>query len=260
MRKDNVSTFVAALFGLLIALPAVGPVRAGGIPVIDGANLAQTVIQVMNDVRMLANQASQIANQVEQMKKQSQMLQNIGASQYMPLTNALNNQSVEINGILATASGIKYSLAQVQAEIDATFPQGADWDAFDMATLTQRLQQWDNVVSEANSLAMRAQTSLGRVSGRNDQLQRLMVESRGAEGQVRQLQINAQLNGQIAQALNDTLAVSATAARSQMLALQREVAARELARERHRRMMVGFTDRGAPVAVLNRLPPIAPHP
>ena len=76
---------------------------------------------------------------------------------------------------------------------------------------------------------------------------------------MRQLQINAQINGQIAQALNDNATVTATAARAQMMEQQRLVAERELGREQHARAMANFADRGSPVTVLSALPPIAPH-
>lgn len=259
MRNLLFTALITVLSGALIGVPAGRAARAGGIPVIDVANLTQAITQVTNDATKIANQAAQISNQVNQINHQVQMLQNIGPSQFSGLTSALSAQSTELDAILASASQLQYSLASLQAQIDAAFPQGKDWSTFDMNSINARFQQWDSVITEANSIAMRAQTSLNRVTTRNGQIQALMAQAQGADGQVRQLQINAQLNGQIAQALNDNAAVAATAARAQMLALQRQVAARELGREQHRRAMANFADRGAAVKVLAALPAIAPH-
>jgi len=246
----------AALLTLLAGFTSTPPVRAGGIPVFDAAALSQTIIQVSNEATMLANQAAQIANEVNQLQNQTAMLQSIGPSQFADLNNALATQSQQLAAVLSAASKVQYTLANVQAQINQTFPQAGDWAQFDMRTVGQRVQQWDNAISEANSVAMQAQTSLGGVQTRNTQIQGLMAQAQAESGQVRQLQINAQLNGQIAQALNDNAAVTATLARAQMMEQQRAVAARELAREQHRRAMTNFADRGAPATVLNRLPRI----
>ncbi len=244
------------LLTMVVSVPATQPAKATGIPVIDVANLAQTILQVSNDVTKLANQATQISNQVNQLRNQTEMLRNIGPSQFSALTNALSVQNTELNAILSAASSVQYALANVQSQINSTFPQGNDWSTFDMSTLGPRVQQWDTAVTQANTSAIRAQASLNRVSTRNAQIQGLLTEAQGANGQVRQLQINAQINGQIAQALNDNAMVTATAARAQMLEQQRAVAERELGREQHRRAMQGFVDRGAPVTVRTALPAI----
>ena len=150
-------TAVAALLTTLVGVISTQPVSAAGIPVIDVANLSQTIVQVTNDVTKIANQASQIANQVNQIRNQVEMLRNIGPSQFASLTSALGLQSTELGAILSSASEVQYALANVQAQIRNTFPQGADWGTFDMGTLNARLQQWDNAITEANTIAMRAQ-------------------------------------------------------------------------------------------------------
>ncbi|MCP4288396.1 MAG: hypothetical protein GY792_28880 [Gammaproteobacteria bacterium] len=257
----NIRTIaVTGLLSVFVGLTSVQPVRATGIPVIDVANLSQTIIQVTNDITKISHQASQIANQVNQINNQVQMLRNIGPSQFSQLASVLGMQSTELGTILSSASEVQYSLSNIQSQIDNTFPQGGDWSSFDMNTISARLQQWDNAVTAANSVAMRAQSSLNRVQSRNTQLQSLINQSRTENGQVRQLQLNAQINGQIAQALNDNAAVTATVARAQMLEQQRLVAERELGREQHNRAMNNFTDRGTPVSVLSGLPAVAPHP
>lgn len=50
-------------------LAITGTARASGIPVIDVANLVQTVQQVMNDITEITNQVQQINNQVQQINQ-----------------------------------------------------------------------------------------------------------------------------------------------------------------------------------------------
>lgn len=255
----NKRTLSAAVGAVVIVLGA-RPVCATGIPVVDVANLAQAVMQVSHDVTQISNQATQIAHQVQQINNQMEMLRSIGSSQFGALSGTMSRQASELRTILDSASRMQYALSRIQSQIDAIYPQDADWRTFDMSTANTKRQEWDNAITEANSVAMRTQSSLNRIQDRNTQIESLLREAQSENGHVRQMQINAQLNGQVAQALNDNAAVQATAARAQMLALQRDVAAREMAREQHRRMMQNFTSRGDPITPLTSFPPIAPHP
>lgn len=253
----NVKTLaLKILLAIFICIPSTQPTYGTGIPVIDIVGLGQKIIQVSNDVTKIANQASQIANQANQIRNQANMLRTLGPSQFGNLSSVLGIQNTEVGALLSSASEVQYALANVQAQIDNTFPPPGTWTTFDMATLGARVQQWDNTISDATGLAMRAQTSLNRVQTRNTQLQGLLSQAQTENGQVRQLQINAQINGQIAQALNDNATVTATAARAQMLEQQLAVSERELSREQHARAMNRFADRGAPITVRDALPAI----
>ena len=65
----------------LVAIGA-GNARAGGIPVIDVANLVQTVLQVLNDV-------TEISNQVQQITQLQSQIDSINGMRY--LCNVFNN-------------------------------------------------------------------------------------------------------------------------------------------------------------------------
>ena len=66
---------------VLVAIGA-GNARAGGIPVIDVANLVQTVLQVLNDV-------TEISNQVQQITQLQSQIDSINGMRY--LGNVFNN-------------------------------------------------------------------------------------------------------------------------------------------------------------------------
>jgi type IV secretion system protein VirB5 len=249
------------LTAFVVALSMIGtpPVRATGIPVIDGANLVQSVTQVVNDVTKISNQAAQITNQINQITNQARMLQDIGPSQFAALSGVLCTQTSEVNTILSTVSQLQYTLRSIQEQINSLYPQGTDWGAFDMTTLGKRRGQWDEAITESASTAMKAQASINRIAARNAQIQSLITQAQSNPGQVRQMQINNQMGGHVVQSMNDLQSVTTTMARSQMLEQQRLVAEREAERENHKRRMKNFTDMGAAVTVHSRLPAISNH-
>jgi len=255
--NKRITTFVVAL---ITGMMGTQPVRATGIPVIDGANLVQSVTQVVNDATKIANQASQITNQISQLTNQAQMLQNIGSSQFSALTSVLGVQTSEVNNILSTVSRLQYTLGTIQSQIKSLYPQGTDWSSFDMATLGTRRGQWDQAITEAATTAMKAQASINRIAARNSQIQSLITQAQSNPGQVRQMQINNQIDGQLVQSMNDLNTVTTTMARAQMLEQQRLVAEREAERENHKRRMNNFTDMGASVTVYSKLPAIPNRP
>lgn len=61
--RERLSILAASLL-----LACANPAHAGGIPVIDVANLAQTVQQVMNDITKIKNQVDQITKLQDQLK------------------------------------------------------------------------------------------------------------------------------------------------------------------------------------------------
>lgn len=83
-------TKVVCTVCVLVVAGGASPARAGGIPVIDVANLAQTVQQVLNDVRKIQNQAQQIAQLQQQLssingqRKLGHVFDNPALRNYLP--------------------------------------------------------------------------------------------------------------------------------------------------------------------------------
>ena len=99
----------------LIALGA-GNVRAQGIPVIDIANLIQTLMQVMNDVTKISNQVQQITQLQEQLASingmrnlgnvfNSPMLRNYVPAEAFTAINAVNTSGYA--GLNTTAKSLR---------------------------------------------------------------------------------------------------------------------------------------------------------
>jgi type IV secretion system protein VirB5 len=69
-----------------------GSARATGIPVVDIANLIQTILQVLNDVTEISNQVQQITNQVQQINQLQDQLNSINGMRN--LGNVFNNPAL----------------------------------------------------------------------------------------------------------------------------------------------------------------------
>lgn len=238
----------------MLSLPMTQPAKAQFV-VTDPLNLIQNIIQVLGQITQISNEISQIANQVNQIENQARQLALIGDGDFSAILASVAGQDSDVSTLFATAQTLRYSLENIQAQIDGEYPQGeAQWGAFNMDDINQRRQRWDAIVTEAGATAARAQTSLDRIHHRNDAISNLMSAAQASDGDVRQAQIGNQISGALVYGLNDLVAVETTANRLAMIQAQTEVAEREAAREQTRRRYEGYYDTGTASASLNAFP------
>ena len=107
---------LAAAACLVAGAVGAGNARAQGIPVIDAANLIQTIMQVMNDVTKINNQVQQITqlqsqiNSINGMRNLGNISNNPMLRNYVPAEaytylNAVNTSGY--SGLNATAKGLR---------------------------------------------------------------------------------------------------------------------------------------------------------
>ncbi len=240
---------LAGLFAAVLLLASAAPTRAGGIPVFDATNLAQSIQQT-------AHQMTQISHMVAQIRHQTEMVRLLVNSEWSTLGAMLAGQDDDLNEIMSATSSLSYSVGALEGEVNALYPTGADWQQMDFATLDAKRAAWDSTMWQANLTAMQAQSTVSRMQARNATMQALLLQSQTSGGQVRQQQINNQLLGTLAGSFQDLSLSMATTHRALIAEQARQVAERELAQEQTRRLMEGFTDPGAPVRVPNTLPRI----
>ena len=107
---------VVTLVGVAVAALGAGPVRAGGIPVIDAANLIQTIQQVVNDITKIQNQVQQITQLQNQLasingyRNLGQVFNNPTLRNYVPseaytYVNAISAGGY--NGLTGTAKALR---------------------------------------------------------------------------------------------------------------------------------------------------------
>ncbi len=112
--KKRLKTTAAAC--LLASTLATTPARAQGIPVIDIANLIQTLLQVLNDITEISNQVQQIAQLQQQLQSlngirnlgnvlNNPLLRNYVPAQAFTVLNAVNNNGYA--GLSGTARALR---------------------------------------------------------------------------------------------------------------------------------------------------------
>jgi type IV secretion system protein VirB5 len=109
-------TKLAAVACLTAATFATTPARAGGIPVIDVANLTQTILQVLNDITEIENQVQQISQLQGQLDSingfrnlgqvfNNPLLQNYVPAEAYTFVNAVNTGGYA--GLTGTAKALR---------------------------------------------------------------------------------------------------------------------------------------------------------
>ncbi len=164
--------FVPAL--LLAAAMAAGSARAQGIPVIDAANLVQTIQQVVNDITKISNQVQQITqlqnqlNSINGVRNLGNVFNNPLLKDYVPpkaytLLNAVDASGY--SGLTATGKGLRdadmvyncmdfagAARTRCQAELAQPYQQkGLLQDA--MKSASGRLAQIQSLMGQINATA-----------------------------------------------------------------------------------------------------------
>jgi type IV secretion system protein VirB5 len=181
-------THLTVAAAVLIAMGA-NPARAGGIPVIDVANLVQTVQQVVNDITQINNQVQQITqlqNQLQSMNGirdlgnvfNNPLLKNYVPAEAFTYLNAVNTSGY--SGLNATAKLLR-DAAMVYNCLDLT----GDARTHCQATLAQPYQQkgllQDAMTSAAGRLSQ-IQSLMGQINATTDQKSVQEIQARiGAE-------------------------------------------------------------------------------
>ena len=163
--------------------------NAQGIPVIDIANLIQTITQVLNDVTKIANQAEQIEalqNQlasINGMRNLGSVYDSAALKNYVPanaynLVNAVDSSGY--GGLTATSKALR-DAGMVYNCLDRTGAARTDCQA----TLAQPYQQ-KGLLQDAMKAA----------SGRLDQIKSLMTQINGTSDQKAVLEIQARIGAE----------------------------------------------------------------
>lgn len=218
MRRMSKMLAGAALSALLV----MGPAQAQ-MPVIDPANLAQSVIQA-------AHALEQIHNQVQQIEQQARML----ASNPLQLSPELTASIQRARGLFDSAQGIAFDVQKIGQDIRTLYPE--TWEDFDLDQILARSDQWIAEDRRALERAMRAEANAARaVEASRDRIDSALSASANAEGQTGAVQASNQLLGIQAAQLAEIQALLAAQGRALTTERLARAAREERAREIQRR-------------------------
>lgn len=216
--------FQSSMAGLaLLALSLAAAPAKAQIPVIDPANLAQSLIQA-------AQGLEQIHNQITQIEQQTQML----ARNPLQLSPELSQDIGEARDLFNRARAIAFQVNQIENQIEALYPE--TYEQFDLSSISERTDQWlaedRSNLERAMQAEARAAQSLQSTRGRLD---RALSASASAEGQTSAVQAGNQLLGINASQLAEIQALLVAQSRALSSERMERVAREQRAQEIQRR-------------------------
>ena len=180
MNHPNRRTLLL-LGAALLAVPVL-PAHAQ-LPVIDPANLAQSIIQA-------AHMVEQINNQVAQLRNQAQML----ARNPLQLSPELSRSIDEARALFETAEGIAFDIRRIGADLEALYP--ATWEDFDLEGVLAQSDRWMRESRASLQTAMEMEARAAQSIGQSrERIATALGSSASAEGQTSAVQAGNQLLG-----------------------------------------------------------------
>lgn len=180
MNRPNQRTLLA--FGAALVAVPVLPAHAQ-LPVIDPANLAQSIIQA-------AHMVEQISNQVTQLRNQARML----ARNPLQLSPELSRSIDEARALFETAEGIAFDIRRIGADLEALYPQ--TWEDFDLEGVLRQSDRWMRESRASLQTAMEMEARAAQSIGQSrERIATALGSSASAEGQTSAVQAGNQLLG-----------------------------------------------------------------
>lgn len=209
----------AALALCLCAAPA----RAQ-MPVIDPANLIQSVLQVTHMI-------SQINNQIEQIRQQTLMLKRLG----LELSPELSRSISASRQLLQQAEGLRQNAQTITEDLRALYPE--DTAGYDFDALLSQSDRWlaESRASTEVLMALGAAASSDGLDEAERSISRALAASAGAEGQTSAEQATTQAVGVLSAQLAQLQALQAAQARALATERLERIAREERARDIRRR-------------------------
>lgn len=206
---------------------------AQAIAVFDGANFSQNLQQAIHALTQINNQILQLANEAKMLANQARNLQVLPTS----IAGDLRNSLSQVDGLIRTAEGIAYQVAEVDREYRRLFPEEYGSDVEISQIIRDAREAWA-LAREGykHSLEIQAEvTEQIRIDSLN--LSHLIAESQAAVGNLQVSQAGNQLTALAAKQSLQLQSLLAATSRAEALEQARGVAAREQARARFERFM-----------------------
>lgn len=201
------------------------------LPVIDPANLAQSLIQV-------ANMIEQVKNQVRQIEQATAMLK----QNPLQLSPELSQSIKEAREVFDAAQKIAFEVEQVGEDLRTLYPE--TWEKYDLEGVLKQSDQWRAETRSSLQRSMEAEAHAAQsIAGAQSRIDRALKSSSDAEGQTGAIQASNQLLGVTAGQLAEIHTLLVAQGRSLETERMERVAREERAKEIQRRAFPSKTGR-----------------
>ena len=240
-----------ALATSLSIVPAPKPARADLLGA-DVAQLAAILAELLSQGLQLASQLEQLQTQV---RYTEQTLRQLDPSSLSGLVNTFNTLRWNYQSLAGQVQTISFTANHVQSDFNRLFPKDKSaWRSVRSSDFDGYYTGWQTEISNSSLVAMSAQTQIDLLKRQNDVMMDILRQSQGANGELRQLQLINQSLAKIHDRLGTVVEVLATSQRVTAALAASTSGQNLMIRESKQRRLDGYTDRGRPSRVLNRLP------
>lgn len=207
----------------------------------------------------LISQGLQLASQLDQLQKEvrytEQTLRQLDPSSFSSLVNTFNTLRWNYQSLAGQARTISFTANHVQSDFTRLFPKDKTaWRSVSSSDFDGYYTGWQTEISNSSLVAMSAQTQIDLLKKQNDVMMDILRQSQGANGELRQLQLINQSLAKIHDRLGTVVEVLATGQRVTAALAASGSGEQLMIRESKQRRLDGYTNRGQPSRVLNRLP------
>lgn len=241
----------AALVAFLFASSPPKKARAdlfGG----DVAELAAILAEMLSQGLQMASQLRQLESQV---RYTEQTLRQLDPTSFSGLISTFNTLRWNYQSLLAQVQTIGFTASRVQGDFNRLFPKDrAAWRTVRSADFDAHYTAWQTEISNSSLVAMSAQTQIDLLQRQNAVMIDILRQSQGANGELRQLQLINESLAKIHDRLGTVVEVLATGQRVTAALAATMSGEKLMTRESKQRRLEGYTNRGSPPRVLNRLP------
>jgi P-type conjugative transfer protein TrbJ len=246
-------TLLAA--AVAVAVVSAAPRARAQIPVTDYGNLTHNAITAANSIKTVLNEYQQIKLMQQQIQYQIQSLKSIDPKSIDGLIALLNQSNFTYGMIQGDLSTIGYNITAVNRSFSRLFPaKQQQWQFVHYGDFTNYYDNWHAEVVASSQAAVRAQSAISTLDANNRAIVTILSEANDPNtGQVKQLQlVNKQL-GLIHTELVNLVQNLAMVGRVITDWTAASAGERMMDRERGRRFMEGYTNRGKPSRPVNHL-------
>jgi type IV secretion system protein TrbJ len=217
---------------------------------VDPTGPALLAAMIANGVTMI----KQLADMVQMVQNGVTLLKSLNPASMLGLAANLAQQVLGLNDLLSSINTIGYSLNQVNSEFSRVFPGSTAMAGMTINDFQNATNRWHSELLGVSQIAMRAQSTVTKLQGNADAASQILSNSASAEGAVGQAQANVQMTHLLSTQLDQLIETTDTANRVTATMAATAAAEDDMSEEMRTRLLMDYTDTGAPAPVLTRLP------
>jgi len=231
-----------------LALAAIARPAHAQFAVIDATNLVQTTSTAISTAQTLENM-------IQQVQLMRQTLQTLNPTSFSGLQSLISQGQMTYQMLSNNITALGFAIQDVNRDFDRLFPKDkAKWRTVRYSDYDNYYTGWNAEITASAKFADRAQSTILTVEANNRAVADILSQSASANGEVRQLQLINQQLGLIHARLGDLIQNIATMNRLTANMAAASAGEKLLIRDSAERRRQGYTNRGRPPRVLNRLP------